>query len=240
MTETNQIKLPELNPRLLKIAQLVPSCLCLADIGTDHAYIPIWTVLNGSAKKAIASDINRGPVERAEKNVCSFGLVDKIFPRLGGGLSTLAVGEAEVIVISGMGGILISNILNKDKSIAHAAKTLILQPMTAAQELREYLLKNGFSIESEHLVSEDEKIYTIICARFAQAGASLGDYSKKELILGKVFPETSLSLFEKQKATIIKKYEKRLMGLSKSVLAENKLELENVKEILEILKSEEN
>ena len=107
--------------------------------------------------------------------------------------------------------------------------------MTASLELREYLLANGFSIESEHLVAEEEKIYTIISARFLGEKSNLSEYSKKDLFLGKGLFETSPDLFEKHKASIIKKYEKRLLGLSKSGRTESKDELEKVKEILEIL-----
>lgn len=234
MSKTNQAKLPELNPRLLKIAELVPKVNCLADIGTDHAYIPIWTVLSKIAKKAIASDINRGPVARAKENVCAFGLEDKISLRLGSGLSTTRPCEADVIVIAGMGGILISDILDNAKQTAEAAKLLILQPMTAARELREYLLDNGFLIDSEHLAKEDEKIYTIICARFDSLNTC--EYSKKDLILGKGLETAYPELFRKHKASVINKYEKRLEGLSKSNRSENKEELENVKETLALLK----
>ena len=236
MTDTLNPRLPELNPRLLKILGLIPPCECLSDIGTDHAYIPILAVSKGIAKVAIASDINPGPVNRARENVCEFDLLDKISLRLGAGLSTISKDEADVIVIAGMGGILISDILEQTKAVSQAAKRLILQPMTASLELREYLLTNGFLIESEHLVAEEEKIYTIICARFVGKTGTVSKYTKRDLFLGKNISKTSPDLFERHRSLIIKKYEKRLAGLSKSDRTESKEELKKVKEIIEILK----
>lgn len=222
----------DLSPRLLKIAHLIPKTHCLADIGTDHAYIPVWAVAKGISDLAIASDINRGPVQRAEKNVQNFDLDDKISLRLGAGLSTVLPGEADTIVIAGMGGILISNILDEAKLTVSSAKHLILQPMTAVKELREYLTQNGFCITAEHLVAEEEKIYNIICVTIDETPSQ---YSEGELILGKGLESTSPLLFDVYKKRIIKKYKTRLSGLEKSNREESKADSDEVKRLLDLI-----
>ncbi len=202
----------KLNPRLAKIAQLLPLCESLADIGTDHAYIPIYALKNHKAKLAIASDINRGPVKRAEENARAFGLLDKLSLRLGPGLETVKPHEAETIVIAGMGGILIADILENALDTVKTAKTLILQPMTAQRELREYLCSREFTIENEVLVAEEEKIYNIFCVK---VGGST-QYTPKEMILGRGLDKTSPDLYGRYFEEIEKKLKIRLKGLESS------------------------
>jgi len=171
-------KLPKLTPRLKLIASLVPRGSTVADIGTDHAYIPIWLVNSGIAKHAIASDKSIGPLKIAEENIKHYNCEDKIELRQGDGLAVLAqanefnegpgnvpaAGSADPndglhVIIGGMGGILIAEILENGKEIAKSAERLILQPMTAQSELREYLTANGYTIIGEHVTREKEKFY---------------------------------------------------------------------------------
>lgn len=185
----------DLSQRLIKIEELIPNCSCLADVGTDHAYIPILAVSNGKCHKAIATDINKGPVNKAAKNI-SEHLMEKIIQtRLGPGLSVLKEGEADTIVIAGMGGNMISDILSQDMRKAKAAKTLILQPMTHQDVLRETLRSLGFKIIDEELVREDRRYYQII-----KASSGNGDAyrNKAEYMLG-------LKLIEK-KHPLLKEY----------------------------------
>lgn len=227
-------EIPNLSPRLSRIAALVPKNRCTADIGTDHAYIPIYLVQKGIAERAIASDIKRGPLLRAKENVTKHNLSDKIDLRLGAGLSTLSKGDTEVIIIAGMGGILISEILENSRHITDSAKLLILQPMTAVLELREYLATHGFSVESEHLEAEDEKLYNIIVAR---PGGNC-HYTQKELYFGKFLSETSPALFPRYKAEVLKKLSRRIAGLKNSGSHENKRLLAETESILNLLKEE--
>ena len=233
MNSEESLQRLRLNPRLLKIAEMVSSCESLADIGTDHGYIPIYALLKGTAKSAIASDINKGPIKRAKKNVLAFGLADKISLRVGPGLTTVEAGEAETIVIAGMGGILISDILEESQKTVSLAKQLILQPMTAEKELREYLCTNDFTIEEEILVAEEEKIYNIICV--SPGGRT--EYSSKELVLGRGLESTSPMLFEEYKRRILTKLEIKLAGLSKSDLDKNKAEAHRVRKLIEEIKN---
>ncbi len=227
-------QIPNLAPRLEKIASLVPPNRCTADIGTDHAYIPIYLVKKGITEQAIASDIKRGPLLRAKENTEKYNLSRQIDLRLGGGLSTLSPHDAEIIIIAGMGGILIADILEENRDVTDSSKLLILQPMTAILELREYLSSHNFSIEAEYLESEDEKLYNIIVAK------PNGEchYTKKELYLGKALNETSPQLFPRYKAEIIKKLSRRADGLKNSQSTENKRILAETESILNLLKEE--
>lgn len=221
-----------LNPRLKKIANLVPPNSCTADIGTDHAYIPIALVRSGITPRAIASDIKKGPIARADANIRAHGLEKVIETRLGAGLETLSeTDNAEVIIIAGMGGILISDILDSSQNIVRNAKLLILQPMTAITELRQYLSQNQYEITAEYLESEEEKIYSIIVAK--PNGNT--PYTTKELYLGKNLDKTSPHLVELYEKAVLAKLNKRIEGLKKSHNPQNETELKETLYLLKIL-----
>lgn len=132
----------------------------MADIGTDHAYIPISLVKDGLVEKAIACDIKPGPLAIAEQNVKKYGFSEKIELRLGAGLEPLAENEVESVVIAGMGGEMIINILKNEKS--RTFLELILQPMNYQAELRLWLLENDFTVILEDLSSEGFKVYNLL------------------------------------------------------------------------------
>lgn len=140
----------------------------VADVGTDHAYIPIELIKTNKAQKAIASDINNGPLDIAKNNICEAGFEDKIETRLGGGLSVLKQGEADLIIIAGMGGELIESIIEADKAVALSSK-LIIQPMNEQYELRKYLMSSGFIIEKEDIAVEGFKVYNIMLVKAGDA-----------------------------------------------------------------------
>ena len=150
-----------LTQRLLKIAQMV-NCKTVADIGTDHAKLPVFLMENGICDSVIASDVASGPVQASKNTVCQHGLSDKIQIRQGDGLDTLAKGEVETIIIAGMGGDLISSILENNSDIAKNSNEIILQPMTHIPQLRQFLKINNYKVINEVLVKEKNKIYTII------------------------------------------------------------------------------
>ncbi len=151
-----------MTPRLIAAANFVKEGSVVADVGTDHAYIPIWLLKKGVCPLAVAMDINRGPILRAEENIKKFGLETKIRTKLSDGLKALSPGEADTVVIAGMGGILINQILDSAKELYSSVCHYILQPMTAIEETRRFLEQNGFFIENERLAKEDEKIYTVL------------------------------------------------------------------------------
>ncbi len=175
------MNVPNISARLLAAAKLVREGSFVADIGTDHAYLPIYLCSKGKIRGAVASDINQGPLERAEINVKEYDLEDKIALHLSNGLDKINVYAPDDIVICGMGGELIAEIIDKAKWTKNENIRLILQPMTHAEKLRGFLLSNGYAIVDETIVRED-KIYQVICAEYRGASDS---YSELELIFGK-------------------------------------------------------
>lgn len=155
-----------LKGRLKLLADKVPKCDVAADIGTDHAYIPIYLIQQGVCKKAIASDVKIGPVKVAEKNINLYNLRDQIETRLGSGLDTIAENEADTIIIAGMGGTLLTDLLNTNEQKANKASSLILQPMNDLDVVRKWLFDHKFGIFDEELAAEGEKIYCVISAKY--------------------------------------------------------------------------
>ena len=153
-----------LDQRLQTVASLVRNGSRLADIGTDHALLPCSLVLQGHCPSAIASDIRVGPADAARRSVAACGLAEQVEVRLGDGLSTVLAEEVDDIVIAGMGGETIAQILEQAPWVKHPHYRLILQPMTRAERLRRYLFEQGFSIETECPVSDGTHCYTVIAA----------------------------------------------------------------------------
>lgn len=130
----------------------------IADIGTDHAYLSVYLIGSGISRGAVATDINRGPLERAAANVAAAGLADRITLRLCDGLAGVEAFCPQDIFILGMGGELIARILGESEMIKNEDIRLILQPMTRQAAVREFLLCGGFCIDDEVLVEEDGRI----------------------------------------------------------------------------------
>ena len=154
----------ELGARLLAVAEAIPQCGSMVDCGCDHGYVSIYAMEKGRAERITASDINRGPLENAEKEISAAGLSDKIKTRLTDGLC--GIDRHDCVVIAGMGGETIAEIISKapwTKDGVH----LILQPMTKPEILREYLYNEGFSIYREQIVAESGHIYSVISAKFS-------------------------------------------------------------------------
>ena len=137
----------------------------LSDVGSDHAHLPIYACRQGICPRAIASDINRGPVENAKRNIAAAGLSDRIMAICTPGLDGIQAYAPEDITIFGMGGELIASIIEAAPWTRDPAIRLVLQPMSHAEILRAYLLKNGFFLLDQTLVKED-KVYQIICAEY--------------------------------------------------------------------------
>lgn len=155
----------ELSPRLGAIAGLVPEgCGCLADIGTDHGYVPVSLLLEGKIRRAVAADIGAPPLDHARRTAAQYGVTEKLDFRLGNGLSVLSPGEAEVIVVAGMGGDAITEILAA-APWSRAGPLLLLQPMSKAEVLRAFLPENGYAVLAERLVQDKGVLYPILTVR---------------------------------------------------------------------------
>lgn len=155
----------ELSNRLYGITKFVSKNSSVADIGTDHGYIPVYLIINGISKKVIATDISPASLEKTIDYVKKLNLNDKIIPRLGDGLDIIKPYEVDTVIIAGMGGVLISKILENNKEICNTIENFILQPMVASKELRSYLINNGYRIVDEGLEKEASRFYEIILAK---------------------------------------------------------------------------
>lgn len=169
----------QLSKRLMTVASLVQSGGCVADVGTDHGYIPIYLVQNGKAASAVAMDVRPGPLERARQHVQEAGLEDRIFLRLGDGLEKLKQGEADTLVIAGMGGMLMARILGEYPEITGRIRELVLSPQSDHVQVRRFLCRNGFQIAQEKMLLEDGKFYTVMRAvpgreEMTEAGLTYG------------------------------------------------------------------
>lgn len=165
----NRMKL-ELSERIRKCAQMVTEGSRLADVGTDHAYLPVYLVSSGKIPCALAMDINEGPLERARDHIASFGLEDKISTRRSDGLRELAPGEADSVSVCGMGGALTIRILEEGSGVLESIPELILQPQSEVFRVRLWLYDHGFTIDDEDMVLEDGKYYPILHCIHAAAG----------------------------------------------------------------------
>lgn len=138
----------------------------VADIGTDHAYLPIWLARNGLVEKAIAADINLGPLQKAAMNVKRHLVSDLVETRLSDGLDQVFPHEADDIIIAGMGGETIAGIIQKAPWLKQNKKNLVLQPMTCAKELREFLAREGYALQDERAVLADGRVYSVMRAEY--------------------------------------------------------------------------
>lgn len=154
-----------LSPRLRMAASLVPPGVRLADIGTDHGYLPAALILEGAIPSAIAADLRPGPLARARETAVRYGLEDRLSLRLCDGLSGIGPEEADAVVIAGMGGETIAAILEAAPWVRERNIPVIVQPMSSMPDLRAWLGRNGYCIETEKLCREGETLYTALAVR---------------------------------------------------------------------------
>ena len=169
MFGSETVKQLELTPRLRAVAELVPAGAAVADIGTDHAYLPVWLLLEGKITHAIAADLREGPLNRARLTAKEYDCRENIDFRLCDGLSAIAPEEADTIVIAGMGGETISSILEQAIWTKNENYTLILQPMSAQNDLRRWLWQQGYGIRNEQIICEGDKLYNILFVTYGNA-----------------------------------------------------------------------
>ena len=198
--------------RLEAIGKLVPHGYVLADIGTDHAYLPVWLLEQGKIDSAIAGDIAEGPCLAAKNTVSMHGMKGKVEVRLGSGLKVLQAGEADCIAIAGMGASTMIEILEADMPLAVEAKRLVLQPMAGAASLRKWLIQNGWHIVAEDLVADGRHLYEIMAVERGESEA----FSDAVLEIGPSLIEAKHLLLAKQFARQINNYKKLLANMGKS------------------------
>ncbi|MHB1483116.1 MAG: tRNA (adenine(22)-N(1))-methyltransferase [Saccharofermentanales bacterium] len=151
---------PKLSKRLQMVAQMVPECGRLVDIGTDHAFIPIYLIATGRCDSAIATDIKSGPADIARRNIDDYCMEDRITVLVQDGIGDISIAGDDCLVISGMGGLEIQSILSK--KVPADAGTIILQPQKSLKELRLFLSENGYPISEEKIIKEKGHFYIAI------------------------------------------------------------------------------
>ena len=172
----------KLSKRLETVASFVPKGSNIADIGTDHGYVPIYLVREGLAEHAVAMDVRKGPLERAKAHVAEAGLENRIDVRLSDGLTGLKPGEADCVVIAGMGGELVIHILEAGRSLWETIGYWVLSPQSELDKVRRFLEKESFSIVRETMMKEDGKYYTVmgVTRLIRQKNPVLAEFLKKE------------------------------------------------------------
>lgn len=223
-----------LNSRLKTVADFVAPNSIVADIGTDHGYLPIELIKSGKCTKVIAGDVNKGPYLAAKRSVCRADLLSKIDIRLGSGLSILQKDEVDIAVFCGMGGNLIRRLLMDEPVIVSSLKGLIFQPQQGYSILRHYIYEINWHIADEALAKEDGRIYQIIYAVPGQE--PLPD--EIELEIGPVLNRKRPLLFAEMIAEFIDKANRSLYGMEKSETAKDSrryIDLRNYVQKLEAL-----
>ena len=185
-----------LSARLACVASLVPAGARVADIGSDHAYLPAALVLDGKIDFAIAGEVVKGPYENAVHEIKDHQLKGQVIPRLADGLAAIEPADkVDTITIAGMGGSLIASILEKGKDKLTEIKRLVLQPNVGESQLREWLMNNHYQIMNEKIIEEDNHIYEIIVA---EPSVVPFRYSKYELDFGPFLLENKGPVFRKK------------------------------------------
>ncbi len=185
-----------LSARLACVASLVPAGARVADIGSDHAYLPAALVLDGKINFAIAGEVVKGPYENAVHEIKGHQLEGQVIPRLADGLAAIEPADkVDTITIAGMGGSLIASSLEKGKNKLTEIKRLVLQPNVGESQLREWLMNNHYQIMTEKIIEEDNHIYEIIVA---EPSVVPFRYSKYELDFGPFLLENKGPIFKKK------------------------------------------
>lgn len=229
-----------LSERLSAIASFIPQNSIVGDIGTDHGYLPVYLIEHKISKRVIGTDISPNSLKKIIEYVNSKKLNKLIDIRLGDGLDVIKPFEIDTVVIAGMGGLLIRDILDNSKDVADSITHFVLQPNVAADELRKYLYENNFIIIDEKLVKEANKFYEVIYAKKGKSLLRNNIYLEigEKLILNK---DPLLKEFINSKIDVASDIIKKLKDNDTSRTKERYLELSNkiqtLKEVLKIIES---
>ncbi|MCJ7841859.1 tRNA (adenine(22)-N(1))-methyltransferase TrmK [Lederbergia sp. NSJ-179] len=209
----------KLSKRLETVVSFIEPGMNIADIGSDHAYLPCYAVRKGLACSAIAGEVAAGPYQSARKQVKAAKLADKIDVRKGDGLAVLHLSDkVDCVIIAGMGGALMTEILTAGKHKLSSVSRLILQPNIAAEKVRKWLYEQNWQLIDERLIEEDEKYYEILVAEQGNPALPYTDITK-ELLLGPFLLKNKEKNFREKWRAELQIWEKILQELNK---AENK------------------
>ncbi|WP_251555034.1 tRNA (adenine(22)-N(1))-methyltransferase [Neobacillus muris] len=207
----------KLSNRLGTVADYVPGDARMADIGSDHAYLPCYLVKTKGIPFAVAGEVAEGPFRSAQRNVAAEGLTKIISVRLGDGLEVIEPGEVDCITIAGMGGALITSILETGKEKLDSVTRLVLQPNISAETIRKWLLENHWELMEEEILEEDGKIYEVLVA---ERGDGLRPYRQNKelgLLMGPYLRKNPSNAFRKKWTAEISNWQRILEQLGKAV-----------------------
>ena len=213
-------KLPKLDPRLALIASMVPSGARCADVGTDHGYLIAWLAASGKIPGGCACDINEKPLEKAAFSLSQYGVTSQVRLCLCDGLSGIRAGEVDEIIIAGMGGDLIWNILDDTPWTRDPALEFLLQPMSKGEHLRQALWEHGFEIQEEQAVEAGKFVYTILRVRYTGKPQRIGLYQAYVGALRRESSPAAKLYYERQARRI----QKKILGMEQSAEGNQRLE----------------
>ncbi|ANB58339.1 hypothetical protein GFC29_1746 [Anoxybacillus sp. B7M1] len=231
----NELKLSK---RLETVVSFIPKKSKLADIGSDHAYLPCYAYLHGYITKAVAGEVADGPFRSAQKQVEKTGLSQVIFVRKGDGLAVIEPDEVDCVTVAGMGGTLIAHILENGKEKLSGVQRLILQPNVGAHVVRNWLISHGWELVAERILEEDGQIYEVLVA---EQGNGLKPYNhdhiEAELLLGPFLLKERNDIFLKKWRSELEHWKKIIAQLEEKALTQEsmkkKQELERKIQLIE-------
>lgn len=225
-----------LSARLQHVANYVPQGARVADIGSDHAYLPAHLALKGQISYAVAGEVVKGPYENAAREIHALSLDDMIKPRLADGLAAIeTTDQIDTITIAGMGGTLIAKILAADPAKLQGVKRLVLQPNIGGERVRQWLMANRWQIMAEEVLEEDGHIYEIIVAELSVVPFS---YNDKELKFGPFLLEEDSPIFRKEWQAELKRDQTAIEQMQKAPqppvakIAEFQQEIAKIEEVI--------
>lgn len=213
-----------LSERLIAASSMITKGNIVCDVGCDHGFVSIYLVQNGICPRAIAMDVNEGPLNAAKEHILDYGLSKYIETRLSDGIAGLSMGEAETMFCAGMGGILMQRILQDGKDKTNAFKELILQPQSKIEDVRAYLRKQGYQITDEKMIFEDGKYYPMMRAVSSEK-VLLADSEAKQRVEDKYGP-----MLLRGNNEVLFEFLKREQNICENIL----LQMEAAEEIKEV------
>lgn len=237
----------QLSLRLSAIGAMVSEGNRLVDVGCDHGYLPVYLVQTGKIPCAIAMDVGKGPLARAQEHIMQYGLSQYIECRLSDGLDELSPGEGDTLVLAGMGGPLMEKILTRGRRVRDSFQELILQPQSDVPHFRRYLYEEGYAIVEENMVLDANKFYPMMRA-VKQTGkdggqAVLEPLTHEEAAFGRLLLQERHPLLKKYLENELRIRENVLFALDKADKEAGKRRISEVeeerREILNALKKYE-
>ena len=224
----------QLSERLTAIAEMVTEGNRLVDVGCDHGYLPVYLMLQHKIPRAIATDVGKGPLTRAQEHIAQYHMEAYIETRLCNGLSEIRSGEGDTLVIAGMGGPLMERILSEGRHALPGFQELILQPQSDIPHFRRFVMQNGYQIIQEEMILEDGKFYPIMKV-VQYEGEQPAVWSREEEMFGRLLLERKhpvLKLYLERELRIRSEISAQLESASGDAAMKRRMEVEEEKQLI--------